>query len=88
MVGPDRADQPDRNAAGALGFPNQRPPSGEPVNIDGKKFARKFGTKSGEFNERETAAMLTKVLRSTLKRGFDRRPDGFDGPIHNPEGFY
>jgi hypothetical protein len=24
-VGPDRADQPDLNAAGALGFPNQRP---------------------------------------------------------------
>ena len=44
-------------------------PNGEPVNIDGKQFRKRFGNKSGEFNERETAAMLTKDIRSTLKRG-------------------
>ena len=59
-------------------------PNGEPVNIDGKQFRRRFGNKSGEFSEREVAAMLTKEIRSTLKRGWDKRPDGFGEPIHYP----
>jgi hypothetical protein len=49
-------------------------PNGEPVNIDGRQFRRSFGNKSGELSEREVAAMLTKEIRGTLKRGFDRRP--------------
>jgi hypothetical protein len=64
-------------------------PDGTPVNIDGKQFRKRFGNKSGEFSEREVAAALTKDIRSTLKRGFDRRPDGFgDGPIYYPKGYY
>jgi hypothetical protein len=63
-------------------------PNGDPVNIDGKQFRKRFGNKSGEINERETAAMLTKEIRGTLKRGFDRRPDGFDGPLVYPKVFY
>jgi hypothetical protein len=63
-------------------------PNGEPVNIDGKRFARRFGTKSGELNEREVAAAMTKEIRGALKRGFDRRPDGFDSAIIYPKNFY
>jgi hypothetical protein len=62
-------------------------PDGTPVNIDGKQFRKRFGEKSGELNERETAAMLTKNVRSALKRsGGGRRPDGFDAPIVYPKG--
>lgn len=63
-------------------------PNGEPVNLDGRQFRRRFGNKSGELNERETAAMLTKEVRSALARGFDKRPDGFGGPIIYPKAFY
>ena len=59
-------------------------PDGGEVVVDGKKFRQRFGTKSGELSEREVAAALTKEIRSTIKKNWHDRPDGFGEAIHYP----
>ena len=43
-------------------------PDGVPIELNGKRFRRKFGTKSGELNEREVARLMTLEIRHELKR--------------------
>ena len=62
-------------------------PDGVPIELNGKKFLRKFGTKSGELNEREVARMMTLEIRYELKRGPYSPVAGFGGPIPYPKGF-
>jgi hypothetical protein len=56
-------------------------PDGAEVVVDGKKFRRRFGTASGELSEQQVAAALTKEIRSTIKKNWNDRPSGFNGPI-------
>ena len=62
-------------------------PSGVPIELNGKRFRRKFGTTSGELNEREVAGMMTREIRLELKRGPHSRVTGFSGPIPYPKRF-
>ena len=62
-------------------------PDGVPIELNGKKFLRKFGTKSGEPNEREVAGMMTLEIRHELKRSHYTAVAGFSGPIPYPKGF-
>jgi hypothetical protein len=62
-------------------------PDGMPVELNGKRFRRKFGTKSGELSEREVARMMTLEIRLELKRGPYSQVAGFSGPISYPKGF-
>ena len=62
-------------------------PSGVPIELNGKRFRRKFGTTSGELNEREVAGMMTREIRLERKRGPYSRVTGFSGPIPYPKGF-
>jgi hypothetical protein len=69
------------------GFVVMCKPDGSPIELNGKRFRRKFGTKSGELNEREVAGMMTLEIRRELKRGLYSRTSVFSGPIPYPEGF-
>ena len=60
---------------------------GVPIELNGKRFRRKFGTKSGELNEREVAGMMTRQIRLELKRTPYSRVASFGGPISYPRGF-
>jgi hypothetical protein len=62
-------------------------PDGVPIELNGKRFRRKFGTKSGELNEREVAGMMTREIRLELLRGSYSALAGFSGPIPYPKGF-
>lgn len=59
----------------------------EVVGPNGESFRGKFGTQSGEFNEREMAARLCKKVRAALRHDVNRRPDGFSEAIVYPKGF-
>ena len=43
--------------------------NGAAIELNGKRFRRKFGTTSGEPNEREVAGMMTREIRLELKQG-------------------
>jgi hypothetical protein len=60
-------------------------PDGVPIELNGKKFRRKFGTTSGELNEREVAGVMTREIRLELKRGSYSPLAGFSGPIPYPK---
>jgi hypothetical protein len=62
-------------------------PDGMPIELNGKRFRRKFGTRSGELAEREVAGMMTREIRLELKRGSCSPLAGFSGPIPYPKGF-
>ena len=62
-------------------------PDGVPIEINGKRFRRKFGAKSGELSEREVAGMMTREIRLELKRGPHSRVASFSGPISYPRAF-
>jgi hypothetical protein len=62
-------------------------PDGVPIELNGKRFRRRFGTKSGELNEREVAGMMTREIRQELKRGPYSHAAGFSGPVQYPKGF-
>jgi hypothetical protein len=62
-------------------------PGGVPIELNGKRFRRKFGTKSGELNEREVAGMMTREIRLELKGSPHSRVASFSGPISYPRGF-
>jgi hypothetical protein len=62
-------------------------PDGVPIELNGKRFRRKFGTKSGELSEREVAAMMTREIRLELKGSPHSRVASFSGPISYPRGF-
>ena len=62
-------------------------PDGVPIELNGKRFRRKFGTKSGELNEREVARLMTLEIRHELKRSPYSPVAGFSGPISYPKGF-
>jgi hypothetical protein len=42
---------------------------GVSIELNGKRFRRKFGAQSGELSEREVAGMMTQEIRLELKRG-------------------
>ena len=62
-------------------------PDGEPIELNGKRFRRKFGIQSGELNQREVAGLMTREIRLELKRGPYSPVAGFSGPIPYPKGF-
>ena len=62
-------------------------PDGVPIELNGRRFRRKFGTESGELNEREVAGMMTREIRHELKRGSYSPVAAFSGPIPYPKGF-
>ena len=62
-------------------------PDGVPIELNGKRFRRKFGIQSGELNEREVAGMMTLEIRDELKRGSYSPLARFNGPIPYPKGF-
>jgi hypothetical protein len=63
-------------------------PDGVPIELNGKRFRRKFGTESGELNEREVAGMMTREIRLELKRtAYSSVAVFFNGPIPYPKGF-
>ena len=62
-------------------------PDGVPIELNGKRFRRKFGTKSGELNEREVAGTMTREIRQELKRSASSPVAGFSGPISYPRAF-
>src|SRR5262249_23257570 len=66
---------------GEDGFVVMCRPDGVPIELNGKRFRRKFGTKSGQLNEREVAGMMTREIRLELKRGSHSPLAGFSGPI-------
>ena len=63
-------------------------PDGVAMELNGKRFRRKYGTGSGELNEREVAGMMTREIRLELKRGPYSRVVGFSGPIVYPKNYY
>ena len=62
-------------------------PDGVPIELNGKRFRRKFGTKSGELNEREVAGLMTREIRLELKGSPHSRVASFSGPIPYPKNF-
>jgi hypothetical protein len=62
-------------------------PDGMQIELNGKRFRRKFGTKSGELSEREVSGMMTLEIRNELKRSSYSRVAGFSGPIPYPRAF-
>jgi len=62
-------------------------PDDVPIDLNGKRFRRTFGTKSGELNELEVARMMTLEIRHELRRSPYSRTAGFSGPIPYPKGF-
>jgi hypothetical protein len=60
---------------------------GVPIELNGKRFRRKFGTASDELSEREVARMMTLEIKRELKRGPYSPVAGFSGPISYPKGF-
>jgi hypothetical protein len=61
-------------------------PEGAPVELNGKRFRRKFGTKSGELSEREVAVQMTKEIRRELRQG-PHPVAFFSGPIAYPKAY-
>ena len=62
-------------------------PDGVPIELNSKRFRRKFGIKSGELNEREVARIMTREIRLELKGGPHSRVASFSGPIPYPKNF-
>jgi hypothetical protein len=61
---------------------------GVPIELNGKRFRRKFGAQSGELSEREAAGMMTREIRLELKRSaYSSVAVFFSGPIPYPKGF-
>jgi hypothetical protein len=69
------------------GFVVMLRPDGVSIELNGKRFRRKFGTKSGELNEREVAAQMTLEIRRELKRSPYSPVAGFGGPIRYPKNY-
>ena len=63
-------------------------PDGMPVELNGKRFRRKFGTKSGELSEREVARMMTLEIRNELKRHSGVKNFDFNRTLIYPRTYY
>jgi hypothetical protein len=91
MQGPSRAKPGGVSVLGYYrledGFVVMCKPDGVPIEFNGKRFRRKFGTQSGELSEREVARMMTLEIRNELKRSPYSRVTGFSGPIPYPRAF-
>jgi hypothetical protein len=91
MKGPSRSKPGGVSVIGHYrvedGFVAMCRPDGEPIELNGKRFRRKFGTQSGELNEREVAGMMTREIRHELRRASYSPVAGFSGPIPYPRGF-
>ena len=62
--------------------------NGAAIELNGKRFRRKFGAQSGELSEREAAGMMTREIRLELKRSaYSSVAVFFSGPIPYPKGF-
>ena len=63
MKGPSRSKPGGVSVIGHYrvedGFVVMCKPDGVPIELNGKRFRRKFGIKSGELSEREVARMMT-----------------------------
>jgi hypothetical protein len=91
LKGPSRAKPGGVSVIGHYqvedGFVVMCKPDGLPIELNGKRFRRKFGTKSGELSEREASGMMTLEIRNELKRSPYSRVTGFSGPIPYPRAF-
>ena len=91
MKGPSRSKPGGVSVIGHYrvedGFVVMCKPDGVPIELNGKRFRRKFGTKSGELNEHEVAGIMTLEIRHELKRGLHAPVAAFSGPIPYPKGF-
>jgi hypothetical protein len=58
-------------------------PNGQPIRLDGQKFADTFSTESGKLNEREVAALLTKDVKDELSKSlsWSKPVAGFDDEL-------
>jgi hypothetical protein len=66
-------------------------PNGQPIRLDGQKFADTFSTESGKLNEREVAALLTKDIKDELSKSlsWSKPVQGFDDElIYPPSGMW
>ena len=61
--------------------------AGVPIELNGKRFRRTFGTKSGELSEREAVGMMTREIRLELNGDPYSRVAFFSGAIPYPKGF-
>ena len=72
MKGPSRSKPGGLSVIGHYrvedGFVVMCKPDGAPIELNGKRLRRKFGTQSGELNEREVARVMTLEIRDELKR--------------------
>ena len=91
MKGPSRSKPGGVSVMGYYrvedGFVVMCRPGGTPIELNGKRFRRKFGIKSGELSEREVSGMMTLEIRNELKRSSYSRVAGFSGPIPYPRAF-
>jgi hypothetical protein len=91
LKGPSRAKPGGVSVLGYYrledGFVVMCKPDGVPIELNGERFRRKFGTQSGELSEREVARMMTLEIRNELRRSPYSRITGFRGPILYPRGF-
>ena len=91
MKGPSRSKPGGVSVIGHYrvedGFVVMSKPDGVPIELNGERFRRKFGTQSGELSEREVARMMTLEIRNELRRSPYSRITGFRGPILYPRGF-
>jgi len=63
-------------------------PGGVAIELNGKRFRRKFGTKSGELSEREVARMMTLEIRHELKRSLYSPVSDFNRRLVYPRTYY
>jgi hypothetical protein len=91
MKGPSRTNPGGVSVIGHYrvgdGFVVMCKADGVPIDLNGKRFRRKFGIKSDELSEREVARMMTLEIRHELKRSPYSPVAGFSGPIPYPKGF-
>jgi hypothetical protein len=63
-------------------------PDGVPIELNGKRFRRKFGIKSGELSEREVARVMTLEIRHELKRSPYSPVSDFNRRLVYPRTYY
>jgi hypothetical protein len=92
MKGPSRAKPGGVSVTGHYrvedGFVIMCKPGGVPIELNGKRFRRKVGTKSGELSDREAARMMTLEIRNELKRHAGVKNSDFNRKLIYPRTYY
>src|ERR1700733_2174577 len=92
MKGPSRAKPGGVSVIGHYrvedGFVVMCKPDGAAIELNGKRFRRKFGTKSGELSEREVSGIMTLEIRNELKRHAGVKNSDFNRSLIYPGTYY